>query len=113
VVSSAPACELLSLSVYADNRLWLITPAACGTMRPSQATCTGTSTSRLYLHAKRKRAHWVIAKVRIHRVGMVQPSALRFLPSAPRPPADTINSSGAAAFSWNPPGVMGVRGDTF
>lgn len=44
----------------------------------------------------------VIAKVMIHKAGMVQPSAFRFLPSALLPRKDTINSSKPGKFNWNP-----------
>lgn len=44
----------------------------------------------------------VIAKVMIHKAGMVQPSAFRFLPSALFPQQDTINSSRSGEFNRNP-----------
>lgn len=45
----------------------------------------------------------------IHRTGMVQPSAFRFLPSALLPPKDTINSFWAAGFEHNPLWFMRVK----
>lgn len=55
----------------------------------------------------------VIAKVMIHKAGMVQPSAFRFLPSALPPQQDTINSSRSGEFNWNPLWVMRVQKHTF
>ncbi len=49
----------------------------------------------------------------IHRAGMVQPSASRFLPSTLLPRKDTINSSRAGEFNWNPLWVMRVKNAKF
>lgn len=46
----------------------------------------------------------------IHKAGMVQPSAFRFLPTALLSRKDTINSSRLGDFNWNPLWVMRVKG---
>lgn len=66
----------------------------------SAAVCASARSHRPFKHL----LPWfkVRAKVRIHRAGMVQPSAFRFLPTVPLSREDTINSSRLADWNWNP-----------